>query len=526
MGKAFYVVKNSAIPMIVFTAIGLSLSAVAISVLEGTWRSPLNRKEDKEIPITIRFQKTLFFVMFIVVGINFATSYWLQTETAYQYSKLTIDDAIQDIKDRYDNNALLDKVSIGTNGMFDVIEPDGLIVKGSNQGYTLGENELQLIIEKSKDEFFTHTFFRKVSLCKVEILDDGNFLVIILPEEDVYRYRDAQAYENALSNILLFTVVFFLVSFIVKYIVVDKIDDINYSLNKITEGNLDEVVNVRSSIEFNSLSDDINDTVTALKGYIAAAEQRIAQELEFASSIQVSALPRNFKFPSRYEFEIYALMDAAKEVGGDFYDFFFVDESRFVLVIADVSGKGIPAALFMMRSKTAIRSFAENSNSPTEILDKVNMTLCDGNDADMFVTVWLGIIDLRSGEMVCANAGHEFPAIYRANTQYELLEDIHSMPLAVSENTKVKEYKINLNPGDRIFVYTDGVPEAINTQNEQYGTDRLIKVLNDNKDDTFNELLPKVREDVTEFANGEDQFDDITMLGFVFNGYFKKGNNK
>ena len=522
MEMAFYVVKNCATYMIIFTAIGLSLSAVAISVLEGTWHRPLNRKKSRDIPITNTFQKALFVVMFVVIGINFATSYWLQTQTAYQYSKQEIDDTIEDIKDRYNGNVLLDKVSIGTNGMFDIIEPDGYIVKGNNQGYTLSDEELRLIIEKSKDEFFTQTLFEKVSLCKIKVLDDGNFLVVILPEDDVFRYRDAQAYENALANILLFTAVFFLVSFIVKQIVVDKIDDVNDSLTKIAKGDLDEVVNVRSSIEFNSLSDDINEMVTALKGYIVAAEQRIAQELEFASSIQASALPSNFKFPNRYEFEIFALMDAAKEVGGDFYDFFFIDESKFVLVIADVSGKGIPAALFMMRSKTAIRSFAESSQSPTEILNKVNLTLCDGNDADMFVTVWIGIIDLKNGEMSCANVGHEFPAIYRANSEYELLEDVHSMPLAVSETAKAKEYKLKLNPGDKIFVYTDGVPEAINTKKEQYGTDRLIKVLNDNKNDLFKKLLPKVREDVAKFADGEEQFDDITMLGFEFKDYLKQ----
>lgn len=526
MEMAFHVVKNCATHMIIFTAIGLSLSAVAISVLEGTWHSPLNRKKGKDIPITNTFQKALFAVMFVVIGINFATSYWLQTQTAYQYSKIEIDDTIEDIKDRYNNNVLLDKVSIGTNGMFDIIEPSGYIAKGNNQGYTLAEKELELLIDKSKDGFFRHIFFDKMSLCRIKVLDDGNFLVVILPEEDVFRYRDAQAYENALANILLFTAVFFLVFFIVKQIVVDKIDDVNDSLTKITKGDLDEVVNVRSSTEFNSLSDDINEMVTALKGYIVAAEQRIAQELEFASSIQVSALPRNFKFPSRYEFEIFALMNAAKEVGGDFYDFFFINESEFVLVIADVSGKGIPAALFMMRSKTAIRSFAENSSSPTEILNKVNSTLCDGNDTDMFVTVWIGIIDLKNGEMRCANAGHEFPAIYRNGGKYESFEDEHSMPLAVMESVKAKEYKITLKPGDRIFVYTDGVPEAINTNNEQYGVDRLIDVLNENKSDSFDELLPKVRQDVADFANGEAQFDDITMVGFVFNEYFKENTDK
>ena len=176
----------------------------------------------------------------------------------------------------------------------------------------------------------------------------------------------------------------------------------------------------------------------------------------------------------------------------------------------------------MMRSKTAIRSFAENSTSPTEILDKVNNALCDSNDTDMFVTVWIGIIDLKNGEMLCANAGHEFPVIYRKDGKYESFEDVHSLPLAVIEDVKAKEYKITLNPGDRIFVYTDGVPEAINTEKEQYGAERLVNVLNENKSDPFEKLLPKVRQDVVDFANGEAQFDDITMVGFVFNDYLQE----
>ncbi|MBR4314266.1 MAG: SpoIIE family protein phosphatase [Lachnospiraceae bacterium] len=524
MQMAFHVVSNCAVPMIVFTAIGMALSASALSILEGTWHNPLVRKKPEEIPIASTFQKTLFVVMFLVIGINFAISYVLQTKTAYQYAKTEIDDIIVDIEDRYNRNVLLEKVRVGVNGIFDIYDDEGYIYKGNNKWHTLDKNVVEFLKSKEQSGFFTFKVFGGNSLCKIKRLNDGNKLIVIMPEKDIYRYRDAQAYENALSNILLFTVVFFLVSFIAKMIVVDKIDRINTSLAKITEGDLNEVVNVRSSTEFASLSDDINDTVEALKGYISATEKRIAQELEFASSIQMAALPRNFNFPGRCEFEIYALMDAAKEVGGDFYDFFFVDESRFVLVIADVSGKGVPAALFMMRSKTAIRNFAEQKFSSTEILNKVNDFLCEGNDAEMFVTAWVGIIDLKNGEMVCANAGHEFPILLRENGEYEVLRDDHSLPLAAIEGMQTKEYYLKLNPGDRIFVYTDGVPEAINDKKEQYGIVRLVNVLNENKNVAFKELLPMIRQDVADFANGEEQFDDITMLGFIFNDYLKVGN--
>lgn len=524
MQMAFHVVKHCAVPMITFSAIGLALSASALSVLEGTWQNPFSPKKPEQIPITYTFQKILFIVMFVVIGINFSMSYLLQTQTAYQEAKIELTETIDDIKDRYNSNTLLEKVRVGVNGTFDIYDNSGYIFKGNNKWHNLSPEALKFMSEHEHVSFFKFKIFGEMSLCKIESLYDGNHLIVVLPEKDIYRYRDAQAYENGLSDILLFTVTFFIISFIVKNVVVNNIDTINASLARITDGNLNEVVRVRSSTEFATLSDDINETVEALKGYIDAAEKRIEQELEFASSIQIAALPRNFKFPSRYEFEIYALMDAAKEVGGDFYDFFFIDEKKFALVIADVSGKGIPAALFMMRSKTAIKSFAENNYSPTEILNKVNSVLCDGNDAEMFVTVWIGIIDLSNGEMVCANAGHEFPIILRANGDYEILKDSHSLPLAAIDGMKTKEYTLKINPGDRIFVYTDGVPEAINPNKEQYGTDRLVNVLNKHKTCHLNELLTTIRKDVTDFANGEEQFDDITMLGFVFNDYLHENN--
>ena len=272
----------------------------------------------------------------------------------------------------------------------------------------------------------------------------------------------------------------------------------------------------RSSSEFASLSDDINQTVLTLKGYIAAAEKRIEQELVFARTIQESALPRNFTFADRHEFELFASMKPAKEVGGDFYDFFFVDRDKIALVIADVSGKGIPAALFMMRSKTAIRSLAESGASPAEIMMKANNTLCEGNDAEMFVTSWLGIVDLKTGLMRCANAGHEYPVIRHKDGDYELIKDKHSLALAAMPETKEREYEIQLEPGDRLFVYTDGVPEAIDEKVEQYGTDRRLADLNDLKDLPIQATLEHMSENLANFKGSADQFDDITMLGFDF----------
>ena len=335
---------------------------------------------------------------------------------------------------------------------------------------------------------------------------------------EIFEARDQQAYEIGFSYILIFTVMYVLISFLVHKIVVKNIEMINTSLEKITDGNLDEVVGVRNSSEFATLSDDINQTVEALKGYIDAAEKRIEQELEFARTIQESALPTNFVFPNRNEFELFATMDPAKEVGGDFYDFFFVDTDKVALVIADVSGKGIPAALFMMRSKTAIRTYAQTEGSPAEVLFKANNALCEGNDAEMFVTAWIGIIDLKTGVMKCANAGHEFPVIRRADGDYEYIKDKHTPPLATMEGIKPKEYELEIGVGDEIFVYTDGIPEAINEKEEQYDADRLLVALNKTKDKSLTQILASVREDVRIFVGEADQFDDITMLAFRYKG--------
>ena len=417
---------------------------------------------------------------------------------------------------------LFSNFHVNTDEVYDIISDTGKIIVGSHFGENLSHKDFEQIEENVGAASFDTRLFegtdqQKDYLCRSDRLENGMILLTALSTEEVYAERDAQAYENCFANILLFTVIYILISFLVQQIVVDNLNLINQSLAKITDGDLDEIVSVRESSEFASLSDDINQTVEALKGYIAAAEKRIEQELLFAHAIQDAALPKNFQFP-RTEFELFASMDPAKEVGGDFYDFFFVDMDKLALVIADVSGKGIPAALFMMRAKTAIRSLAESGSSPGEIFYKANNSLCEGNDAEMFVTAWIGILDLKTGMMQCANAGHEYPAIMRAGGDYELFKDKHTLPLATIENIRAKEYELKLEAGDKLFVYTDGIPEAIDAKTKEYGTDRLIKQLNTLKDATQEETLVSVREDIRIFAGEAEQFDDITMLGLTYHG--------
>lgn len=406
---------------------------------------------------------------------------------------------------------------VGSGGSFELIRPSGLIAAGDHGGITLEPQALETIQSHSGEGFFKATMFEQPSYCWTEPLRDGLTLLTLLPLDEVYATRNIQIYESIFADILLFTVIYMLITMLLEAAVVDRLTQVNGSLGKITGGELNEVVNVRSSSEFASLSNDINRTVDALKGYIAAAKKTLERELDLARIIQDAALPKNFTF-KRNDFELYALMDPAKEIGGDFYDFFFVSVNQLALVIADVSGKGIPAALFMMRAKTAIRSLAVSGSAPDEILYKANSTLCEGNDAEMFVTAWLGIIDLTTGRMRCANAGHEYPVLMRADGDYELFKDKHGLALAAMEGVRFRTYELEMYPGDRLVVYTDGVPEAIDPREAQYGTDRLLAKLNTMKTWRMAEALPALRQDVSDYADTAEQFDDITILGFTYNG--------
>ncbi len=260
---------------------------------------------------------------------------------------------------------------------------------------------------------------------------------------------------------------------------------------------------------------------------ITAEKERIGAELSVATEIQSSMLPCIFPpFPNRTEFDIYATMTPAKEVGGDFYDFFLVDDDHLALVIADVSGKGVPAALFMVITKVLLKNSAQSGKSPKAVLEEVNGQLCANNPIDMFVTVWLGILELSTGKLTCANAGHEYPALCRADGQYELVKDPHGLVLACMDGSKYKEYTLQLAPGDRLFVYTDGVAEATDTHNELFGTDRMLASLNRNIDTTPDALLPRLKEDIDAFVGEAPQFDDITMLGVRYLGSTKPDGDR
>ena len=248
-------------------------------------------------------------------------------------------------------------------------------------------------------------------------------------------------------------------------------------------------------------------------------QERIVKELSTARQIQSSVLPHIFPpFPDRKEIDLYASMDPARDVGGDFYDFFFVDEDHLCLVIADVSGKGIPAALFMMFAKRIIEDFARIDHSASEILEKTNELLCSNNQADMFVTVWLGILEISTGILKAANAGHEYPAIRKKDGRFELYKDKHGFVIGGMEDVRYKEYSFQMNQGDKLFVYTDGVPEATAAGGEMFGTERMIAALNSCAEGSPMEILREVRSAVDAFVGDAEQFDDLTMMCLEYRG--------
>ena len=278
----------------------------------------------------------------------------------------------------------------------------------------------------------------------------------------------------------------------------------------------DEIENLADAMK--KMERDINDYIDNLTK-VTAEKERIGAELNVATQIQADMLPRIFPpFPDRNEFDIYATMDPAKEVGGDFYDFFLIDEDHMGLVMADVSGKGVPAALFMVIAKTLIKNRALMNGSPSEVLAYANDQLCEGNEAELFVTVWFAIFEISTGKGMAANAGHEHPVIKRKDGDFELVVYRHSPAVATMEGIKFKEHEFELHPGDTLFVYTDGVAEATNASNELFGTERMLEALNKDKDAPAEQLLKNVKEAIDDFVGEAPQFDDITMLGFKYFG--------
>ena len=406
---------------------------------------------------------------------------------------------------------------IGENGSLIIADKYGLIVSDRNNHFGMPLDSTGFKIDWHaipEETLFTQNVFGKPCYC-MYVLSEGYYIIGVIPiKEAMLTSRVAMLLTVILSTItfgILFTALYILV----RTLVVRKIQKVNGSLTQITGGNLNEVVNVNSNIEFAALSTDINMTVDTLKRYIAEAAARIDKELEFARIIQLSALPSVFPpFPDHKELDIFASMNAAKEVGGDFYDFYLVNDNTLAFIIADVSGKGIPAAMFMMTSKTLIKSLATEGLDIESVIQIANNKLCENNEANMFITAFMGFLNLETGKLRYVSAGHNPPLVKHGKAGFEYLPKSKTVVLAAMDDYPYRAEEMQLEPGDVFYAYTDGVTEATDSHEELYGEPRLKAALDAGIGEwgSMEELCHGIKKDVDAFVGDAPQFDDITMV--------------
>ena len=412
---------------------------------------------------------------------------------------------------------------VGETGYILIISEEGDIVSAPFADDYAGNVtkygfSLDLLESKMNDEPFEGVILGDVYNC-LGSKCEGYYIFAVMPESEMLVTRNLTVVMISVLEAVIFVALFWEIYTLLRRLVINNIKEVTDDLDKIKDGDLDVVVDVRGNKEFDSLTEGINSTVSSLKQHIAAEAARIDAELEYAKNIQRSALPSIFPpYPDRGEFDIYATMTPAKEVGGDFFDFELMDGNRLGFCVADVSGKGIPAALFMMRAKTLIKSCGVAGMSADEILTYVNEELCKNNEAGMFVTCWLAILDVKTGRMTFSNAGHNPPLLCRSRGEYEYLRGKHGFILAGMEGMQYKSETIDLYAGDRLFLYTDGVTEATDPDNQLYGEDRLKNMLDSLGNCSAEETCNAVFDDITGFVGEAPQFDDITMLSLKFNG--------
>ena len=407
---------------------------------------------------------------------------------------------------------------IGSNGFMAISIYGAVISTGNEAAVPLGSNVDALGLVQPDGKGLVSILGKQYICQDIEV--EGYTLFALLPRSEVFFSRDSMLLYIAACNVVLFAVIFWMVSHLVKRLVINDVYRVNEDLQKITSGNLDVVLNERTTPEFGLLSDGINKTVQSLKAAISAAAGRIDAELEFARAIQCSSLPSVFPaYPEREDFDIFAVMRAAKVVGGDFYDFYLRDKNQLVIVVADVADKGIGAALFMMTAKTLIKSLAESGLSPAEIFTQANKRITAQNDQDIFLTAFLAVLDLTTGRMICANAGHEHPLIFRrAEGRHAWLEAGHGLPLGAMPSSRYREQTFQIAPGDRLLLYTDGVSEAENSRGERFGLSGIENaVLGTERMDAEQTVQALLRR-VDDFASGVEQADDITILALEFTG--------
>jgi serine phosphatase RsbU (regulator of sigma subunit) len=360
---------------------------------------------------------------------------------------------------------------------------------------------------------------------------DAEGYLLLYANRSIIGERPRRYVDRLLERIVLLIVIAAALYGVMFYLITVKpLVAVKEGLQRFTETRdadrlLENMSRIKSKNEIGRLTDDIKTMGSKLKEYERAVQEqaRAATELALASEIQFSMLPDKFPDASQEKrFEIYASMKSAKEVGGDLYDFFFVDDDHLVLEVGDVSGKGVPAALFMMMAKTMVKDKATMGRTPGELLREVNEELITGNSASLFITIGLMVVELSTGKVTEVNAGHMNPVILSSGGKFEMKKECHSMVVGIMEGMEYEETHWQLKRGDKIFIYSDGVTEAENEQGQQFGNSKLVDVLNEVKDRSQKDILEHVAKAVAEFEAGADQSDDLTMLGFTYFGVEKE----
>ena len=408
-------------------------------------------------------------------------------------------------------------------------------------GYTeeMSDNEIRQYTDKTVEipsEIANTEKFGYLCTSGITLYETDDYIITSFTDismDDIVARSRGFFWQYVLSLLIIGTVTAIIFTQLVKRKVARPIDRLATAALEYSNANLedDSVKNHFSDLDIHTgdeienlcivMEDMENEVRRRIKEMRAvnAEKERISTELTLANRIQQSMLPNIFPaFPERTEFDIFAQMRTAKEVGGDFYDYFLVDENHLCLVMADVSGKGVPAALFMMASKIILGSCAMLGKSPAEILAMTNQAICSNNTEDMFVTVWLGILDIRTGTLTAANAGHEYPMLMQPDGKFEIVKDRHGLFIGAMEGIKYQEYTLQLQPGAKLFLYTDGVTEATDAEEKMFGMDKTVDALNLNPKASTHEILETVQREIDGFVKEADQFDDITMLCLEYRG--------
>jgi sigma-B regulation protein RsbU (phosphoserine phosphatase) len=404
------------------------------------------------------------------------------------------------------------------------------IISSTRTNSVIGETIKSLPYDVNADYFtFAGTFYLRFGV----YMDNGWLLSIQIPKHEIFSEG-----EEKIKHFLVIFAIIALINLFITYFLTSKlinkpIKQLISGVSKFTFGHLDTRIEVKSKDELGQLANIFNDMASDLHNAIEtssrerAEKERLGAELGIANQIQASMLPCIFPpFPHRHEFDIYASMLPAKEIGGDFYDFFFVSKNTLAVIVADVSGKGIPAALFMVIAKTLIKNNACSGKKPKDVFKAVNKALNENNDALMFVTAFMGYYNIKNGKFVYVNAGHNPPLVKKRDGCYEFLKTTPHFFLAWNKDAQYTEEEITLDSGDVLYLYTDGVTEAMNKDNELFSEQRLLEVLSKYEDYSPRELLHVVKQEIDSFAGEAEQADDITMLALKVNDITEKHTKK